>query len=509
MNTVSNRKLMVTVGMILAILPFALLTLLTGCQKKQTAPVKQPTDFERMANEMPYLSIGSMLYGYTVGSRNAANQKDLAKHYEILHEMASGKYPKDGLIKLLGHQDAKVRTLAAIALFDLEDPTVLPHLVTLTDDNAPTFDRYERISVALDFNKPYYEIKDFVLVKQTVADVAKQMVAFYMERAGYHYGILYQGEPGFAEYWAARKDRSYCASWFAVQLARATYGTIPTPENSIERVKAVRKRIDALPPDERTWELLSLCDKDKSDALVTDSELVDMCKALGPDKLMLMLQGKIPSDDPDLQSAPGVEGTNGMARFVLSHAETLLRPADGDAVLTLQRRDTELWAVAAAHLKPEKASQILHDALPQFNLGIQATERACLCVALWQIVGEPETKFIVDWLYTEPAPTNASNPREDFVEAMRNDPKGKDIVGQIIMDPRFDTIDLGTLRVLVHTVNQWFFASERELYDLDRLNPMGAEAEQKYPEQAAKLRQQMSDWRERLRKAVPKFQENN
>jgi len=509
MNTVSNRKLMVTVGMILAILPLLLASLVIGCQKQQATASKQQTEFERMAGEMPYLDIVAVLYDRREGSFYAPGKQNNDKHYEILQNIGSGKYPKDELLKLLSHQDPKVRTLAVIALFDLEDPVVLPDLVKLTDDNAPTFDRYERISVALYHDKPYYEMKDFMLAKQTVADVAKKLVAFYMERAGYHYGVLYEGQPGFKEYWQAHKDRSYCASWFAVQLARATYGTIPTPENSIERVKAVRKRIDALPPDERTWELLSLCDKDKSDALVTDSELVDMCKALGPDKLMLMLQGKIPSDDPDLQSAPGVEGTNGMARFVLSHAETLLRPADGDAVLALQRRDTELWAVAAAHLKPEKASQILHDALPQFNLGIQATERACLCVALWQIVGEPETKFIVDWLYTEPAPTNASNPREDFVEAMRNDPKGKDIVGQIIMDPRFDTIDLGTLRVLVYTVNQWFFASERELQELDRLNPMGAEAEQKYPEQAAKLRQQMSDWRERLRKAVPKFQENN
>jgi len=68
-----------------------------------------------------------------------------------------------------------------------------------------------------------------------------------------------------------------------------------------DRIRAVRKRIDQLPEEERTWQLLWLSRLQDCDDFVTDRELIDMCKKLGPKKMLLMLQDRMPSDDPDLQ----------------------------------------------------------------------------------------------------------------------------------------------------------------------------------------------------------------
>jgi hypothetical protein len=493
---------------LLLLVPVLVLLCIAGCHKQKTSVDKTQAAFERMAREMPYLAIESVIYDRPNHGFVVADEKDRERHFEILQEATDVTYPKEDLLKLLSHADPKVRTLAAVALFDREDPTVLPDLVKLTDDEASTFDGHPRLSAewlrGTGIGPPPQ--------KQTVGKIATAMVNLYLSAAGYYYGVKYEGEPGFAEYWAAHKDRTYCVSWFAVQLARASQCTSPTPEECIDRIRAVRKRIDALPADERAWVLLRLSGKAGGDALVTESELIEMCKALGPDKLMLMLQGRIPSDDPDLQSSPGIEGTNGMARFVLNHAEQLLRPVDAEAVLACERSDTELWAVAAAWLHPEKASQILHAAFTRFQHKYQDHERMRLSVALLQIVGETESKFVVDWIYGEQPVPHASNYRVSFIKVMQNDTNGKDIIARIIQDPRFDTIDLATLQTLVHTVNNWLdksFASEDELRKLDDLYPLEAEYEQKYPEQAAKIRQQMSDWLQRLRAAVPQLQANN
>ncbi len=108
-------------------------------------------------------------------------------------------------------------------------------------------------------------------MKQTAGYIATKMVSFYMERSGFHYGISHKTKAGFAEYWGARRNRSSCAAWFAVQLARASQGVGPTRKDYIHRICRLRKRIDKFPPDERTWVLLRLNGEMGSDTLVTES----------------------------------------------------------------------------------------------------------------------------------------------------------------------------------------------------------------------------------------------
>lgn len=482
-------------------------------------------DFERLAAQLPYLSLNSVLYDRPDHLFQVAHNKR-EEHFRILRKARDGTYPKEALLDLLAHGDPKVRTLAAVALFDREDPSVLPALVELCADGAASFDGYDELSVPSWIHQTGIGLSP---LRQTVGDIAKRMVGFYMVQSGYYYGVAYGTQTGFAQYWDDRKNRSHCAGWFAVQLARASQSTSPTRKNCIDRIRAVRKRIDELPADERTWVLLWLKGESGSDALVSDEELIQMCKGLGPDKLLLMLQHSIPSGDPDLQPRNKNNWPyKRMVTFVLRHAEGLLRKSDGDALLACERwqRDyrehgisdptiTAWWAVAAARLQPEKASPILHAALKRFQGEYDADERSSLCVALWQLAGRAEGKFLVDWLYDEEPERGAfPNCRSAFIESAGKDRNGREIVGWIIQDRRLDSIDWQSLVRLVRVVNGWVktpIISEQEIQNTR--HPVGkghfywslTEAEEKYPKETEELRGRLAEWSKRLRASVPEW----
>jgi hypothetical protein len=288
----------------------------------------------------------------------------------------------------------------------------------------------------------------------------------------------------------------------------------------------VRKRIDKLTPDERTWILLWLNGESGSDALVAEEELVEACKTVGPDKLLLMLQRKIPSDDPDLQPRSNNNWLyRRMQLFVLGHARQLLRPNDSKALLTCERweRDyqkhgigdptiTPWWAVASAHLEPKNASPILHAAFERFQGEFDSEEQAIICVALWHLCGKPEINFIKDWFFwSSPERGSFPNSRGQFIEAMRNDSNGEEIIVEIVRDKRLDELDWQSLRRLLTMVNSWTatpIIGEDELREVS--HPLGEghyhwekeKALRDYPKETEVLETILADWRARLRRSV-------
>ena len=498
-------------------------TLAVGCAEVQDTKQNR-NDFERLATELPYLSISSVLYDRPDHLFQVADPKIREEHFRILGKVTDRKYSKKALLDLLTHSNPKVRTLAAVALFDREDPTVLPALVKLCADASATFDGHGELSATrLRFTGIGPPAK-----KRSVGDIAKKMVAFYMERSGFYYGLEHRTKPGFADYWDARKNRSYCAAWFAVQLARASQCTCPTQRGCIDRIRAVRRRIDDLPADDRTWVLLWLNGEDGSDVLATEKELVGACKKVGPKKLLLMLQNKIPSDDPDLQPRTNNNWPyRRMSLFVLRYADQLLRQSDSDTLLACERwqRDyqkhgitdptiTAWWAVAAARLKPNRASRILHAAMARFQGEHDSGERSTLCVAMWQLTGKSNTAFILDWFYEDAPRGSFPNSRGSFIEAMGKDSNGKEIISQLIQDKRLAHIDWQSLERLVRVVNEWVdppIATDEEIQKVR--HPLGqrhyyrsrAEARQKYPKETKELQSHLSKWRKRLRMSIPKL----
>lgn len=147
------------------------------------------------------------------------------------------------------------------------------------------------------------------------------MVGFYTKQ---HRGM---GEHEFPRYWAQRKGRRFTAGWFSVQLLRAYGGGFPIAPRYLGKIHALRRTIDALPLADRDWMLLSLLGEEGRDILVTEAELLTIAKRRGPDAMLSVLRGKMPSDDPDMQwedgRNPRYESLRG---WILKHAAHLLRP---------------------------------------------------------------------------------------------------------------------------------------------------------------------------------------
>jgi hypothetical protein len=369
------------------------------------------------------------------------------------------------------------------------------------------------------------------LETQTVGEVANAFLTDYLKSAGYHYGI--KGRPqlglgGFDEYWAERKDRQFCASWFAIQLARAGQETIPTPKDRFEAIHAVRKRIDKLPRVDRAWTLLWLHGEPGSDVLVREAELVETCKELGPEQLLLMLQRKIPSNDPDVQPRPSNNWPyRRMTLFVLRHAAKLLRPGDAEALLACeqwerdyQRHDisdptiSSWWVVAAAELKREPG--LLKEAFGRFTLHYHGPDRTDLAVALWRQAGQGEISFLVKWFYDEePNYSRFPHQRAAFLQgvARYRYPENKQVFVALVKDKSFSSLDWQSLRTFAQVVNGM---SDQpvigpELLEAAR-HPLGEghfhtdPAREKYPKETEALLRTLNEWRERLKTAVTRWE---
>ncbi len=263
------------------------------------------------------------------------------------------------LLDLLGHPDAKVRTLALAALIDQEDSRFLPQMHALVTDRAATFSGLVPTANSALVPRP-----------QSVGELASLLTRFYTP-----------------ETWKEDQERGYSALWFLFKLERATQSTSPIRPERIPRVREVRRQIELVPQPDRALILLSLHSGawNHGDPLVTESELVAQLKSLGHEAMLRLLRKQAISSDRSLQSAPSGNATyHGMCLFVLRHARELLLGSDADALLAREkweRGQQELgmreamispeWAIAAASLRPAKAAGILNAALLRFGAKYQ------------------------------------------------------------------------------------------------------------------------------------------
>jgi len=488
----------------------ALSLILVGVSMVQAEPDAEQTrkDFEQVASELSYLCVPAVIHDRTDHFFRVADSEEKKKHFRLLEKISDRAYPKDALLGLLAHKDAKVRTLAAVALYDREDPSVLPQLVELTKDRAATFEGHPELAKPLDWSigPPAKE--------QTVGEIAEKMVTYYLRASGFHYGIKHERKPGFAEYWEARKDRSHCVGWFEVQLDRAGQGVIPVGRERAENIRELRKRIDKLPLEERTWVLIRLHSKAKyrskwlEEKLVPEKELVELCQAVGRDKLLAVLQGTLTSKDPDFE-------VKRLRPFLLGHAEALFGPGDHDALLKLYRaRPSPQGAIAAARLAPEKASDILKAANRRFQGKYDRDKRGQLSLAIWQLCGEAEMPFLVEWFYTE-SPQRGSFPNclGAFIEAVKLEPEGGKMLAALIKDKRLEKVDWQTLERMTLAVDG---LTERQILDPSSVHvwhPQGKghyhwmkeESKKQYPKETAELESHLQNWREGLKKSLPEL----
>lgn len=481
--------------------------------------------FERVAGELPFFALGDFLFDRELTAQGPPDEADrynktLSRliHGEIAGSatgmvLISAKRVSSGEVSpLLRDEDPKVRTLAMAWLFANDEEATLPRLVELVNDPAETFPTPLPTAVMY---VPGRERPSPPLEKQTVGDVARKMLAFYMERAGYYYGVEGRGEhAGFSGYWDRRGERKSCLSWFAVELDRATHGVSPLRQDSRSRVFAVHGDIDTLPPVEKEMALIGVfADRRELREVVSEQELVFAARRLGPERLLTLLRGEPLVDDPDLPHY-----SDHIRDFVLRHAGELLRPADGDWLIERGRatRKTD-WFLAAAEVRPESASQIVLEAFETCDF--LADERTRAATALWRLAGPGREEngnegFLIDWFFEDDEPRMGRTPyRAGFVDFLTERFNGADrsLLARIVRDARFEQVDWGTLEALVRGLNRNLLHPVVSSKELDGTrHPIGKmhfpgmmeRAREEYPAETAQLLTTLASWRERVRKRL-------
>ena len=439
-----------------------------------------------------------------------------------LSELVNSRENPLWLESLLSHKNPRVRTLAMAALFARDEPVWLPQIAKLAGDNAKTFP-----SPGIRSPRGEPPGKEPKTEPLTVGMVATSMMKFYLEPAGYYYGVAGdRDDPGFTDYWEKRGTRTHCASWFLVKLQRASTGSSPVPKDRIPRIREIRRQIDALPPAEAAMVLLYLRpeirDEDVAKEFASQADLVRACEVLGRKRLLAIVSRKPPTDDPDLQ--PRSNGNflyKSMCGFILGHGVSLLKKEDAETLLAceawerdhLKHRITDpmispMWAIAAAKLDREHASQLLHEAMARFNGRYDWEARQGLAVALWNQCGEAEAKNILDWFYGESSQSRATA-RTWFLEACADG--DRTLFRKIIQDDRFSELDWASTWVLVRIVNKWVkvpLVSDNELRGL--WHPLGLQhydfdkrkAAEQHPKESELVEKTLSDWRAKLKASL-------
>jgi hypothetical protein len=471
--------------------------------------------FEQAATQLKFLAASDLLYDRLPD--RVIPREDLETHNKIVADLFALPDSFDDLIPLLKHADPKVRTLAIAALNHKDDPRLLPLLVPLCEDAAATLPHPALIAMIPGMDKELTPLDP-----QTVGDFPKAILKQYLSAAGY------EAAKDFDSYWSARKDRSFCPSWFKVQLDRATQHTTPVPASRAPQMQALRARIEQLPEKDRAWTILYLSVADH--VPYDEAACLAAAKSLGPDALLQALRGRCPSTDPDLHARPGGnDPVDPINLWVLQHAKELLETKDADALLQLERglpevsypfhpMQTPWYAIAAANLTPARSKEIISDAFKRFaREGYRdAWARADLASALWRLQGLSASTDLINWLYGETLKDEGvPHSRCKFLQSL--DPSSADtrkLLAALIADPRFATLDWSSLKSLIPILNHWTTSPVVSSEDLQSLHhPYGEQhvvqqpdqAAQIYPTQTKELNQTLDTWRQKIKESTAQW----
>lgn len=473
----------------------ALLTALFGhalasTPRQDVAPSEQVrirTLFERHASELPYLSLDSVLWDRERGLYSSSVPPLLLEqHTRILRQVTDPAHPMQALLALLSHPSPKVRTLAAVALFDRNDPSVLPRLHELREDAAVSFEAHIARESEGPGNAGGFVRSSGMPPPQgtlSVGGVANAMVHFYLRDC--------DTGPDFPKYWELHGGRSSCVCWFEVQARRAYEGSSSRSADCARKLALLRARIGALEPEGQLWTWLALWTpygnkgtQEQGLALAPQAQLIALCHEVGAERLMQALRAETISDDPDLgQRKRNWSPRRSIAVFLLTHAKQVLRAQDSDELLVLGALNSSalsgiktvglrgpLWRSAATSLRSpessasESTARAFHSALAHFDGEADYAERAALNLGLWEHCGDSQLAFLLDRLL-EPS-ANSHVDLAVFSSLLANTPRGRELLAHILRDARLDEVGQRALLSLGKAVEDVSGAALLE--DLDR-----------------------------------------
>lgn len=448
-------------------------------------------------------------------------------HNPKLEELfALGARTQDGqqIAQLLSHQDAKVRTLALLLLFDREEPTWLPRIAALLDDDAATLPTRTAGSFTIIGDREFGA--RWIDSPCIVFEVARQCLEFYC--ADFSSSKLRDPLRRFDAYWRPRRERSHCASWLRVRMQRATGGSTPIRAHTSERLRQVRVAVDKLPSPDREYMLIALADPNIAglDAFATVAERIAAAKKLGDETLLRALAGDFHSSDPDLPLM--FHGrkriSNALHGFLLNPQHAVFAPSSAEAMLALGAREGEAGitdsecptvslTICAASLRPERATEWLTAALDYCGKRHHVVGQTLLLIALAQYGDAASERLIVEGFWQD----DISHPfgvqmRQQLLDAIvtHGGVKAERLVGALLGHERFETATHTIVIVLNATVGkllgdppitgQAVRATTHPLgLNLLTRPDQWAAAHQKFPRETAVLLATIKRWRTAVR----------
>jgi WD40 repeat protein len=172
-----------------------------------TEPVEPVAILLKFAKQLEFLSTRELLAGNSeAGFGVPARKKE--EYANIVKQLLESDLPSADLTRALSSESPKVRSLAVIALHLKDDPTLLPYLAAMVDDDEATFPTPSRFNaIAFQLDQVDVEPEMPPMQPQTVGGIAEMALKKHLLPAGITSVKRKRGQTGFIDYWRARKRR--------------------------------------------------------------------------------------------------------------------------------------------------------------------------------------------------------------------------------------------------------------------------------------------------------------
>ncbi|MEM6675289.1 MAG: hypothetical protein AAF726_20745 [Planctomycetota bacterium] len=403
------------------------------------------------------------------------------------------RFSTDTLTALLEHDEPNVRAAAIVGLHVDRRVSALPEIAARIGDLEPAPPVRTPHWIA-DFQvdvgsgtppRPQYSEEP-----QTVGGIASSIVQLYFDGAARGFALpsirrAKRRNPrlrGFGDYWSERAERDACLGWLALDLMCAVRGGSRVDPEVIERVAAVRQRVEAIEDPYRSWLLLALATTFENEefplgaALLADEErLLQAGRAIGEEALVRFLSGESHGlSDPDCALGKGSRFPTGrIVLFLLGHARDLLPGTAPDTLLELEARHLAgesvglaprlpfaAWSIAAADLSGDRGAEVLVDALARYgdaDVFDAQDQRAYLVMALWRHGGTEQLDRVLgrvlDWFFAEtPRKNSYGFGRHRVANAFMNE-SWRPVLRAVVADDRIGTLDAFTFGRIAAATN--------------------------------------------------------
>lgn len=419
---------------IISILSLAVGVLITACSSALQAETTEEA-YLRFARNISGLDYGDFLYQRTDSFLFASNPDLKASSENLDQAMAVGTTLNE-LSELAKHPEPKVRTLALMRLYNMEEPAALRVIYARSGDMAEAFPSRSFLTQDHESDRMLLDTQPI-----TVGSLASLM----LKQADFP--VRWLGDPatgGSIEEWIG---------WYEYLYFRATGRTDPILKERFPKMVAVRRKIDALPPVTRAWMLLAIGtidlhtneNRDPRENLAplfaTEEELIAAAKQLGPDVLLAFLRDGTRTGLRDPKSDDATKGRG----FIIAHAGELFREQDAEVLKSMGE------IVAACDAKPTMASLWIREELDRCDKERSGYGKGKVLAALLDLCGDRERDFIVGLFYVGLGKDDSSYEQQEFIrELKRRKPKEwKNTFQKIVEHSEFE--HLGHLTVVYFT----------------------------------------------------------